>query len=152
MLLGFDAGGNAIALYQMRSLENAQMDNPPPLVDAVIAPQKSLKLPQSVVTADWVVSGPSGLAEMQLICSRAPFKGAIAIIESSRNLKAESEQISDLLNPLEVAQAVLQDLHSGSAKLTTASASVPDATNPVSDAYALDVNAWATLSFIYQVV
>jgi hypothetical protein len=152
MLLGFDAGGNAIALYQMRSLEDAQMANPATLIDAVIAPGKSLRLPQSLVTADWVVSGPSGLAEMQLICSRAPFSKAIAILESSRNLKVESEQIRDLLNPLEVAQAILQDLHSGSAILTTAAASLPDATTPVSDAYALDVNAWATLSFIYQVV
>jgi hypothetical protein len=151
MLLGFDASGNAIALYQMRSLEKAQMDHQPTLVDAVIAPGKSLRLPQSIVTTDWVVSGPSGLAEMQLICSRAPFKSAIAILESAHNLKSESEQISDLLNPLDVAQAILQDLHSGSAMLTTDSA-VPDATTPVSDVYALDVNAWATLSFIYQVV
>lgn len=147
MLLGFDAAGNAIAFYQMRSSES----NPPTLVDAVIAPGKSLRLPQSAVTADWVISGPSGLAEMQLICSRAPFKSAIAILESSRNLKPESEQIGDLLNPLDVAQAILQDLHSGSATLTTA-ASVPDSTTPVSDAYSLNVNAWATLSFIYQVV
>lgn len=150
MLLGFDAGGNAIALYQMRSLAPA-LDNPPTLVDAVIAPGKSLRLPQSVVTADWVISGPSGLAEMQLICSRAPFKSAIAILELSRNLKQESEQIGDLLNPLDVAQAILQDLHSGSAMLTT-DTTVPDATTPVSDAYSLNVNAWATLSFIYQVV
>lgn len=152
MLLGFDAAGNAIAFYPMLSSETAQSDNPPTLVDAVIAPRKSLKLPQSVVIAEWVVSGLSGLAEMQLICSRTPFKGAIAMLESSGNLKAQSQQIGDLLNPLEVAQAVLQDLHSGSAMSTTAAAAVPDATTSVSDAYALDVNAWATLSFIYQVV
>lgn len=151
MLLGFDAGGNAIALYPIQSSEDTQGDNPPTLVDAVIAPAKSLKLPQSVVIADWVVSGFSGLAEMQLICSRTPFKGAIAMLESSRNLKAESDQIGDLSNPLEVAQAILQDLHSGSAMLGT-SASDSDGTNLVSDAYALNVKAWATLSFIYQVV
>ena len=151
MLLGFDASGNAIALYKMRSLEVDQdLNNQPSLVDAVIAPAQSLRLPKSTVTADWVVSGPSGLAEMQLICSRAPFKGAIAILESSRILKAEGEQIGDLLNPLEVAQAVMQDLHLGSAMLTTSP--VPEATTPVSDTYSLDVNAWATLSFIYQVV
>lgn len=149
MLLGFDAGGNAIAFYPIPTLEDTQGDNPPSLVDAVIAPAKSLKLPQAAVIADWVVSGPSGLAEMQLICSRAPFKSAIAMLESSRTLKAESDQIGDLSNPLEVAEAILQDLHSGSAMLGT-SASVSDAT--ISDTYALDVKAWATLSFIYQVV
>jgi hypothetical protein len=152
MLLGFDAGGNAIALYKLRSLQDQPSDTKPPLVDAVIAPGNSLILPQSVVTADWVIPGPSGLAEVQLICSRAPFTKAIALLESSRRLKAESEQIRDLLNPLEVAQAVLQDLHASSATLATTSASALDSTNTVSDTYALDVNAWATLSFIYQVV
>ncbi|MGB5960906.1 MAG: caspase family protein [Coleofasciculaceae cyanobacterium] len=150
MLLGFDAGGNAIAFYPVPTLEDTPGDNQPTLLDAVIAPAKSLKLPQSAVIADWVVSGPSGLAEMQLICSRTPFKSAIAMLESSRNLKTNIKQIDDLSNPLEVAEAILQDLHSGSAMLA-ASASDSDAT-AVSDVYALDVKAWATLSFIYQVV
>jgi hypothetical protein len=149
MLLGFDAGGNAIAFYPIPTLEDTQGDNQPSLVDAVIAPGKSLKSPQSTVIADWVVSGPSGLAEMQLICSRTPFKSATLSLESSRSLKAKSNQIGDLSNPLEVAEAILQDLHLGSAMLGT-SASVSDAT--ISDTYALDVKAWATLSFIYQVV
>lgn len=151
MLLGFDASGNAIALYQIRSLPNQSSDLKSPLIDAVIAPGSSLRLPQSAVTTEWVVSGPSGLAEIQLICSRAPFTKAIAVLESSRPLQ-EGEQISNLSNPLEVAQAVLQDLHSSSTMLTTTADTVADTTNPVSDTYVLDVNAWATLSFIYQVV
>ncbi len=151
MLLGFDTGGKAIAFYKMPALPESS-DTKLSLIDAVIAPGNSLILPQSAVTANWVVSGPSGLAEVQLICSRAPFTKAIALLESSHRLQEKSELIDDLLNPLEVAQAVLQDLHQASAMLATTSASAPDAPNTVSDTYALDVNAWATLSFIYQVV
>jgi hypothetical protein len=53
---------------------------------------------------------------------------------------------------LEVVQAVLQDLHKASAmQMATTSSYAPDSISAVSDTYALDVNAWATLSFIYQV-
>jgi Caspase domain/Domain of unknown function (DUF4384) len=149
MLLGFDTSGNAIAFYQMRSLSN--QDPKSGLIEAVIAPGTSLKLPQAEVSANWVISGSSGFAEMQLICSRSPFTKAIAVLESSPNLK-EGEEISGILNPLEVAQAILQDLHASSAMIKNTTEAVADATNPVSDTYALDVKAWATLSFIYQVV
>lgn len=154
MLLGFDANGNAIAFYKLQSFQAAQeLNNHPALMNAVIAPGKSLTLPQSLVTTDWIVPGPNGLAEIQLICSCAPFTKAIAAIESAYRPKGEGEQISDLFNPLEVAQAVLQDIHQASAiSLATNSSSALDATTIVADTYTLDVNAWATLSFIYQVI
>jgi hypothetical protein len=65
-------------------------------------------------------------------------------LDSARR-KREGERIGDLFNPLEVARSVLQDLHN-------ASAVAPELIGTTSDSYALDVNAWATLSFIYQVV
>jgi hypothetical protein len=144
ILLGFDTTGNAIALYKIQSFQEVQgADNKPPLVNGLIAPGQTLTFPQSSVATDWVVPGPAGLAEIQIICSSAPFTKAIAALEAARRPKGEGEQIGDLFNPLEVAQAVLQDLHAASAV---------DSTNTVSDTYALDVSAWATLSFIYQVV
>jgi hypothetical protein len=146
MLLGFDPSGNAIALYEIQaSQESQESPKKPPLINAAIAPGQVLTLPQSPTTFNWVVSGPAGLAEIQLICSRAPFTNAIAALEVARRPKGEGEQIGDLFNPLDVAQALLQDLHQ-------ASAVSPDLIGTVSDTYALDVNAWATLSFIYQVV
>jgi len=48
-------------------------------------------------------------------------------------------------NPLEVAQALLQDLHQASAVPT-------QSFNIATDLFALDVSSWATLSFLYQVV
>ena len=146
MLLGLDTSSNAIALYKIQSSEASQESpNKPPLINAAIAPGQTLTLPQSPTTFNWVVSGPAGLAEIQLICSREPFTNAIAALELARRPKGEGELIGDLFNPLDVAQAVLQDLHQ-------ASAVSPDLIGTASDTYALDVNAWATLSFIYQVV
>jgi len=154
MLLGFDTSGNAIALYKIPSSQEAQgADNKPPLLDGLIAPGQTLTLPQSLVATDWVIPAPGGLAEIQLICSRAPFTKAIAALEAARRPKGEGEQIGDLFNPLEVAQAVLQDLHAASAiSMANSSSYALDSTSTVADSYALDVNAWATLSFIYQVI
>jgi hypothetical protein len=154
LLLGLDSRGSAIALYKIQSFQEAQQSqNEPPLKEAVLAPGETLILPQSLATSDFVVPGPVGLAEIQLICSRAPFTKAIAALESTGASKGEGERIGDLFNPLEVAQAVMEDLHKASAISTARTSSyTPDSTGTVSDTYALDVNAWATLSFIYQVV
>lgn len=146
MLLGLDSSGNAIALYKIQSSQNLQeSDHTPPLKNAVIEPGETLTLPYSVAASNWVVPGPAGLTEMQLICSKVPFKKAIAALEAARRPKGEGVQMGDLFNPLEVSRAVLQDLHS-------ASAVSPESIGMASDVYALDVNAWATLSFIYRVV
>ncbi|HEY9601199.1 MAG TPA: caspase family protein [Allocoleopsis sp.] len=146
MLLGFDPTSSAIALYGSPSLRTSQeSDNKPPLHYGAIAPGETLTLPQSSAASDWVVQGPAGIAEIQLICSREPFTKASIAMEASQRPKGDGERIGDLYNPLDVAQAVLQDLHQ-------ASASASDVSTTVSDTYALDVNAWATLSFVYQVV
>ncbi len=153
MLIGLDTSSSAIALYKIQSFQEAQFsENKPPLKNAVIAPGETLVLPQSSADSDWVVPGPVGLAEIQLICSRAPFTKAVAALEAAKRPKGEGDRIGDLYNPLEVVQAVLQDLHKASAmQMATTSSYAPDSISAVSDTYALDVNAWATLSFIYQV-
>ena len=154
ILLGFDTNTSAIALYEMQSFQEAEeAEKKLPLKDGVVAPGETVKLPQSLASSDWVIPGPAGLAEIQLICSRAPFTKTIKALEAARRPKGEGERIGDLFNPLEVAQAVLQDLHNASAiTMAETSSSTLDSTGTVSDTYALDVNAWATLSFIYQVV
>lgn len=154
ILLGLDSSGSAIAFYESSSFQEAQNpEDKPPLKDAVIAAGETLTLPQSSASSDWLILGPAGLAEIQVICSQAPFTKATMALEAARRPKGEGQQISDLLNPLVVAQAVLQDLHKASAMyMARTSSYVPDALGTVPDIYALDVNAWATLSFIYQVV
>lgn len=144
MLLGMDTSGNAIALYHNQVSQGPEdAENKPPLKNAVIAPGETLTLPQSSAS-NWVIQEPPGLAEIQLICSQTPFTKSLMALDSARR-KREGERIGDLFNPLEVARSVLQDLHN-------ASAVAPELIGTTSDSYALDVNAWATLSFIYQVV
>ncbi|MBE9129739.1 MULTISPECIES: caspase family protein [unclassified Coleofasciculus] len=146
MLLGIETNSGAIALYHNQSSpEASELDNNPLLKNGAIAPGEKLTLPQPSASYNWVIPGPVGLAENHLICSHSPFTRAIAALEAARRSKGEGERIGDLFNPLEVARALLQDLHQTSAV-------TPNVIGTVSDAYVLDLKAWATLSFVYQVV
>ncbi|NET57919.1 MAG: DUF4384 domain-containing protein [Symploca sp. SIO2E6] len=146
MILGFDNSNSAIALYQIQSLAAvSQSNNEPTLKEGMIPPGETLTIPQDADTVNWTISSPAGIAEIQLICSVAPFPKAIEALQAARYPKGEGERIGDLFHPLPIAHALLQDLHN-------ASAVPPEVIGSISDNYALDVNAWATLSFIYQVV
>ncbi|MGH7998103.1 MAG: caspase family protein, partial [Brasilonema sp.] len=104
----------------------------------------TLTIPQTTSGFEWVVQGPTSLSETQLIFSTAPFTQSLSALEAAKHPKAEQHRIQPLINPLELAQALLQDLHDASA--------VSDMNRTVTDSYVLDVNHWASLSFVYQVV
>ena len=93
----------------------------------------------------WAVSGPIGLAETVIIFSESPFAQTLAAIEAEMQQTRDALPIRVLLNPLNVARAVLEDLHA---------ASIPGVQKVgiSTDDWALDVNVWATLSFVYRVV
>ncbi|NEO90035.1 MAG: peptidase C14 [Moorea sp. SIO3G5] len=147
LLLGFNTNGNAIALYELPFLETSQTsENSAFITNAVIAPGETLTLPSAVASVGGIVSGPSGLVEMQLICSRSPFTEASKALDAVPSRRGIGAPIDDLFNPLDVAQAVLQDIHDASAN------SLDSALSIGADSYALDVNTWATLSFLYRVV
>lgn len=147
LLLGFNTSGNAIALYELPFLQTSQTsENSPSIKDAVIAPGQTLTLPSAVASVGGIVSGPSGLVEMQLICSRSPFTEASKALDTVPSRRGIGAPIDDLFNPLNVAKAVLQDIHDASANSIDSSLSIG------ADSYALDVNTWATLSFLYRVV
>lgn len=135
MLVGIDSGGNAIALYS-HTTES---------FDLVLLPGESIVIPQITSPFKWIVAAHSGLAETHLIFSRAPFSQAIAALDSFNPPRGDQTRVAPLFNPLEVARAVFQDLHQASA-VTTETLGIS------SDSWALDVNAWATLSFVYEVV
>ncbi|NEO81194.1 caspase family protein, partial [Moorena sp. SIO4G3] len=147
LLLGFNTNGNGIALYELPFLETSQTsENSSSIKNAVIAPGETLTLPSAVASVGGIVSGPSGLVEMQLICSRSPFTEASKALDAVPSRRGIGAPIDDLFNPLDVAQAVLQDIHDASANSLDSSLSIG------ADSYALDVNTWATLSFLYRVV
>jgi len=151
LLLGLDSSKSAIALY---STEDYNSTDPKPLLkDVAIAPGETLIVPQTSVDFEWVVHGPPGLAENQLIFSSAKFTHTVAALEVALHLAGKQQPIGPLLNPLEVTQAVMQDLHNASATVAQHSAEGTSAEtiSSTSDTCTLDVNSWASLSFIYQV-
>ncbi|MEP0856372.1 caspase family protein [Trichocoleus sp. DQ-U1] len=158
MLIGVDSGGAGVALYPLQFPQIGDSPDAKPTVkELVVEAGATLIVPQPAGSFELTIRGPSGLEETLLICSSAPFTQTMAAVASIRGLKGEG--VGELFKPLNVAQAVLQDLHQASTLgkrhegETEAIASVPTETIAVSsDSYALDVRSWATLSFIYQVV
>jgi hypothetical protein len=116
-----------------------------------IAPGENLTVPAAGAILfegsanGWAVSGPIGLAETVIIFSESPFAQTLAAIEAEMQQTRDALPIRVLLNPLNVVRAVLEDLHA---------ASIPGVQKVgiSTDDWALDVNVWATLSFVYRVV
>ncbi len=108
-------------------------------------------MPQTTVDFEWVIHKPTGLAEHQLIFSSASFSQTLTAMAATMGDTREQQYIGALLNPLEVVQAMMQDLHNAS--VVTAQGTNISHTEVVSstDNYALNVNHWASLSFVYQV-
>ncbi|MEG5015570.1 MULTISPECIES: caspase family protein [unclassified Microcoleus] len=109
-----------------------------------IAPGENLIVP-AAGGSGWAVSLPIGLAETFIIFSESRFDQTLAAIEAEIQQTRASLPIRVLLNPLNVARAVIEDLHA---------ASIPGVQKAgiSTDDLALDVNVWATLSYVYRVV
>lgn len=156
LLLGLDSSRSAIALYPTEPAHEINGSESKPLLkDLVIAPGETVTVPQTSADSEWVIRAPDSLSENQLIFSSAPFTQTLAALQVAMHPKEGQEHIGVLLNPLEVAQAVLQDLHNASAIATLSRPSGNASTetiSPAADTYALDVNAWASLNFMYHVV
>lgn len=144
MLLGLNSSRTAIAFYPTSRSEELNAETKPPLKEIVIAPGEIITLPKNGNDSEWVIPGSADEYEHQLIFSTAPFTQTLAAVQAAKYSTADKQPIIELSKPLEVAQALLQDLHNASAATETTSQS--------SDFYALNVNNWASLSFIFQVV
>ncbi|MDJ0618565.1 MAG: caspase family protein [Calothrix sp. MO_192.B10] len=144
MLLGLDTSMNAYALYPWQnSGSDGSTENKPFLKSTIIAPGKTVILPLPKTGFQWVIPGPAFFGETQLICSTSPFTNTLEQ-QAAKHHGSIQQRIAPLLNPVEVAHALLQDLHNASVE--------PSKTNPTTDFYSLNVNNWASFSFIYQVV
>ncbi|MCC5602963.1 caspase family protein [Nostoc favosum] len=146
ILLGLNNNHTAIAFYSWETPQEPNTaDTKPLLKEVVIAPGKTLTLPQTNSASEWLISGPACFCEQQLVFSSAPFSETLAALNTVKYSTAEQQPIGSLLNPLDVAQALLQDLHN-------ASALKAEMNGTAADSYILDVNNWASLSFSFQVV
>lgn len=145
VVLSLDSSGSLIALYSSQTTSGSESSEAKSsLKQNAIAPGETLSVPQAKNSLQWTVRGPVGLVETYLIFSDAPFSQTLATLEAAMRPMGEVQRLGSPANPLEVAQALLQDLHQASA--------VPTQTlNIAPEMFALDVNRWATLSFLYQV-
>ncbi len=108
-----------------------------------IAPGENLSV-SAAGAVGLAVSGAIGLAETLIVFSDSPFDRTLAAISAEMQPTADTLP-AVLSNPLTVARAVLEDLHA---------ASIPGVQKVgiSTDDLALDVNVWATLSFVYRVI
>ncbi|MFB2770107.1 caspase family protein [Pelatocladus sp. BLCC-F211] len=145
MLLGLNSAKNAIALYPWQKVTETDESSEPQLTNITIASGETLTLPQTTSGFEWVIQGPPSFSETQLIFSTAPFTQTLDALKAAKHPRADQQRILPILNPLEVAYGLLQDLHNAS------TAKVDSNTIPA-DSYVLDVNNWASLGFGFQVV
>ncbi len=141
LLMGLDSNKSAIALYPISpTIEPSSLEKPL-LQNLLINPGETITVPSNSVDFQWLTHTPAAVTETYLILSIASFTSALVALQNGIQAPtAEKEYIGALSNPVEVATAVLQDLHN-------ASGNKPDL-----DTYHLDVNAWASFNFVYQVV
>lgn len=142
-LFGIHNSGSAIAFYPFQNPHQSAKSQPQ-LEQNLIAPGNVLILPDDAVGSAWSINGAVGPAETHLIFSSSPFNQTFTALKPMIGSRGDGQGIITVQNPFKIAKAVLEDLHN---------ASKVDSPNPVgsADFWALDVNHWATLSFIYRV-
>ncbi|MEL6927542.1 MAG: caspase family protein [Cyanobacteria bacterium J06600_6] len=141
VVLGTDANCNLYALYTpaQTSSEKGTVQ----LEEIVIAPETELAIPPKEDSWKWKVSESSGINTVYVLLSVQPFSETLKAFASQQNFKLDQQQILNVPNPTAVITAVMEDLHNSS--------SVDRELLPNEDVYALNVNSWATLKFIYEV-
>ncbi|NEP43014.1 MAG: DUF4384 domain-containing protein, partial [Okeania sp. SIO2H7] len=151
MLFSLDSSGCILVLDPAASNQSLN-NNESSETGLVISPEDSVNMPpvisnfpRDTESFGWKLIGPEGLAESLIICSYQPFKETIAALNREVRQARNDGVIQEVLNPLNVAQAVLRDLQSAS-QLAVQSSGLS------TDDYALDINSWATMSFLCRIV
>ncbi len=101
-----------------------------------VPPDQALTLPLVPNSPDWVSS--QGWTELQLVCSCAPMTKIQALLAAPPRG----------FNPLELVQALLEDLHQSSL-MALETSGLRDLIPP--ENFALALNGWASFRFLYQV-
>lgn len=143
LLFGLDADSNIFALYT--PLESPREPAKAKLKNIAIAPETTLIVPETEDSWKWKVSDLTGITSIYAIFSVQPFEQTLANLAAQQNLKLDREQVLNVPQPVSAIKTVLQDLHA-------ASSVDSQIINSNTDVYALDVNNWATLNFIYEVI
>lgn len=146
LLFGVDSGANPLCFY---SPDSSSVTDPSqstqPLQNLKLSPGEVRVIPKTNASYKWRIPGPTGLSEIYLLGSSQPFTQTLKVLSQIPRSKGQGERIIDLSDPLKVVQAIQSDLQ-------TASNVPSEVTNSDNNVYALNVNCWTTLSFVYQVV
>ncbi|MDC0835946.1 hypothetical protein AY599_02115 [Leptolyngbya valderiana BDU 20041] len=142
LLFGLDSSGRTVAFYPFHTVSNA---NPPTLQQDPLMPGETVSLPPGSQNVSWEVGRPVGPVKMQLLCCDRPFALALGLLAARTHPARNPRDLSTLDTPLDIAKAILQDLHVASLRNTQDE-------DVSTDFYALDTRVWATLEFAYRVV
>jgi len=145
ILVGLNNYQSAIAFYPWIVQRDINSAKKPFLQEIVIPAGETLIIPQNETTSGWLFPTRAFFCEHQLIFSTATFSKTMLALSSAKYSAADQQLIGTLSNPLQVATALLQDLHN-------ASGVSPDIVSNIADSYVLNVNQWASLSFCFQIV
>lgn len=153
ILVGLNNNQNAFAFYPWEVFPATEIPpSKPQLMEILIPPGQTMKIPDNQSVSGWLLPTRYTFCEHQIILSTSPFPEtltALAMPSSSAAIAkyptTDQQAIGPIVNPLEVAQAILQDLHNASQVET-------DINITANDAYVLAVNHWASLNFSFQVV
>ena len=141
-LFGIDADSNIFALYTPAKSQPDESEAQ--LTSMEIAPQNELIIPQAESSWKWKVSDSIGVNTLYAIFSVRPLEKTLKALAAQQNFKLDQQQVLNVTNPVTVIKSLMEDLH-------FASAASQDSIANNDDIYALDVNSWATLNFIYEV-
>ncbi|MEY3299921.1 MAG: hypothetical protein RLZZ597_3181 [Cyanobacteriota bacterium] len=136
MVIRFNGQGDCSALVVAPENSGSAEETPP--TNPPLAPRQTLLVPQN--PNGWGILGNVVHVETHIILSQRPFHRCleeIAIDDPMAPVQTDLQQVSQ---PLTLAQALLQDLHSNEALTEGRSAS---------DVYALNQSQWATFQISY---
>lgn len=146
LLFGVDSGANPLCFYSPdSSAVSDPSQNTQPLQNLKLSPKEVRLVPKTNASYNWRVPGPAGLSEIYVIGSTQPFPKTLNVLSQIPQSKGQGERVIDVSDPLKVVQAIQEDLKAAS-KVSE------EVTGSDSSVYGLNVNCWATLSFVYQVV
>ncbi|WP_319419011.1 caspase family protein [Pleurocapsa sp. FMAR1] len=141
LILGINSDSSIFALYTPTKSTPAEAQTQ--LKNLEIASGDELTVPSVEDSWKWKVSDSVGINTLYAVFSVQPFAKTLTALANQPTFKLDQEQILNVTNPVAVVNSLMEDLHAAS--------SVSPELLPNGDVYALDVNHWATLSFIYEV-
>lgn len=107
--------------------------------DGILPPQQKLVIPHPNAPISWTVAAPRGLVKLQIVASRQPLNRTTSLRERYASQATSPTSMIAIPYPLEVAQALLEDLHQPNL-------------NPTDDkSWYLDTQTWASLGITYLV-